>query len=211
MTRHQHYVAIVGCALIRRYRSGGHRLVAGVRCKRPVDLLAQLPKRVIVAGVRCKHPVDLLAQLPVNEDFGARHAVIASMTRHQHYVAIVGCALIRRYRSGGHRLVAGVRCKHPVDLLAQLPVNEDFGARHAVIAAMTRHQHYVAIVGCALIRRYRSGGHRLVAGVRCKRPVDLLAQRPKGVIVAGVRCKHPVDLLAQLPERGFRRGASSPR
>ena len=71
------------------------------------------------------------------------------MTRHQHYVAIVGCALIRRSRGGGHPLVAGVRCKHPVDLLAQLPVNEDFGARRAVVASMTRHQHYVAIVGCA--------------------------------------------------------------
>ena len=115
----------------------------------------------------------------MNEDFGARRAVVASITYRQRYVAIVGGALIRRSRGGGHPLVAGVRCKHPVDLLAQLPVNEDFGARRAVIASMTRHQHYVAIVGGALIRRSRGGGHPLVAGVRCKHPVDLLAQLPR--------------------------------
>ena len=117
----------------------------------------------------------------MNEDFGARRAVVASITRHRHYVAIAGGALTRRSRGGGHPLVAGVRCKRPVDLLAQLPkgVNEDFGARRAVVASITDRQRHVAIAGGALTRRFRGGGHPLVAGVRCKRPVGLLAQVPK--------------------------------
>ena len=116
----------------------------------------------------------------MNEDFGARRAVVASMIQRQRYVAIAGGAFIRRCRDGGHPLVAGVRCKRPVDLLAQLPkqVNEDFGARRAVVALMFQRQRHVAIAGGALIRRCRDGGHPLVAGVRCKRPVDLLAQLP---------------------------------
>ena len=221
ITDRQRQVAIDRGALIRRSRGGGHPLVAGVRCKRPVDLLARLPKGV-------------------NEDFGARRAVVALITDSQHHVAIDGGALSRRSRGGGHPLVAGVRCKRPIDLLAQLlkGVNEDFGARRALVALIAHRQRHVAIAGGALTRRSRGGGHPLVAGVRCKRPIDLLARLPKGVnegfgarravvalitrpsapgrdrggalsrrsrggghpLVAGVRCKRPVDLLARPPK-----------
>jgi hypothetical protein len=80
----------------------------------------------LVAGVRGKRPVDRLAQLPVNEDFalGARSSPDA---RHQHDVASVGCALVSS--AAADTPVAGGR--HPVDRLARLPVR-DFGARRAV-------------------------------------------------------------------------------
>src|SRR5262245_60097182 len=167
MIRRQRDRAIAGCALIRSFCGGGHFLVAGARCKRPVDLL--------------------LARLPngLNEDFGARSAVVELMIPRQRDVAIAGCALTRGFSDGGPSLAAGLRSKHPVALfLAHLPkgVNDDFGARSMVVALMIQRQHDVAIAQNALPRRFRGGGHPLVAGVCGKHAVDLLlAQLPKGM------------------------------
>src|SRR5215510_8110581 len=129
----------------------------------------------------------LLARPPkrVTEDFHPRSEIIALMIRHRRHVAIAGCVLTRRFLGGGHPLVAGARCRRPVDLLlARLPngVNEDFGARSAVAALMIERQRDVASAGCALARRFRGGGHPLVAGALGKRPVDLLIARlPNGL------------------------------
>src|SRR5262245_66685062 len=105
--------------------------------------------------MRCERPFDLLTRPPkgINEDFGARSAVVALMIERQGYVA--GRTLVRRFRVGGDCLVGSLRCKRLIDLLARLGKggNEDFGARIGGVAFMIRVQGDVA--GLALVSRFR--------------------------------------------------------